>query len=163
MGRRAIIISAAVLALAGCGRGGSGAEERAAGDRAKAPPANITITSPEGHAEVRTGAGALTGLPEGVPAYPGADATGGVDVTGAGAQAQDQGRIIGFRTSDTPAQVIAFYAQSVSAAGYRIANQMAMGPTAALTAQRGESDVVNIIATGAGGATQVQIIVARGS
>ena len=152
-----LIAGAALLALAACGRGGNAPEER---DRTQ--PANITITAPDGHAEVRTGSGALAGLPEGVPAYPGADTTGSVDVSGAGAQGQDQGRILGFRTSDTPAQVIAFYAQSVGGAGYRIANQMTMGPTASLTAQRGEGEVVNIVATQAGGATQVQIIIARG-
>lgn len=150
-----LLIGAALLALAGCGRSGGGAEERA-----KTPtPANITVSSPEGTAQVRTG-GALTGLPEGVPAYPGADTTASVDVSGG--QAQDEGRILGFRTGDTPAQVIAFYARSVSGAGYRIANQMNAGPTATLTAQRGEGEAVNIVATQIGGATQVQIIIARG-
>jgi hypothetical protein len=154
-----LIAVAALLALASCGRGGGG---NGAEERAKTAPANITISSPEGRAEVRTGGGALTGLPEGIPAYPGADTTASVDVSGAGAQGEGQGRILGFRTGDTPAQVIAFYAQSVSGAGYRIANQMQMGATASLTAQRGEGEAVNIIATQAGGATQVQIIVARG-
>ncbi|MEA3030445.1 MAG: hypothetical protein QOG13_1770 [Sphingomonadales bacterium] len=153
--RNRLLIGAALLALAGCGQSGGGAEERAR----TAPPANIIVTSPEGTAEVRTG-GALTGLPEGIPAYPGADTTASVDVSGG--QAQDRGRVIGFRTSDTPAQVVAFYGQSVGGAGYRIANQMNMGPTASLTAQRGEGEVVNIVATQAGGFTQVQIIVARG-
>jgi len=151
-----LLIGAALLALAACGRDGSGGAE----ERAKAPPpANIVVASPQGTAEIRTG-GALTGLPQGVPAYPGADTTASVDVTGG--QAQDEGRILGFRTGDTPAQVIAFYARSVAEAGYRIANQMSMGPTASLTAQRGEGEVVNIVATQAGGFTQVQIIVARG-
>jgi hypothetical protein len=150
-----LLIGAALLALGGCGQSGGGAEERAT----TAPPANIVVTSPEGTAQVRTG-GAQTGLPEGVPAYPGADTTASVDVSGN--QARDQGRILGFRTPDTPAQVLAFYTQSVGGAGYRIANQMSMGPTASLTAQRGEGEVVNIVATQAGGFTQVQIIVARG-
>jgi hypothetical protein len=149
------LIGAALLALAGCGQSGGGAEERAK----TPPPANITMTSPEGTAEVRTG-GAPAGLPEGVPAYPGADTTASVDVSGG--QAQDRGRILGFRTPDTPAQVIAFYARSVSGAGYRIANQMNSGPTATLTAQRGAGEAVNIVATQIGGATQLQIIVARG-
>jgi len=153
--KRIIISGAALMALAACGRGGSEAEQPA-----KAKPADIIIASPQGNAQVRVGGGALTGLPEGIPAYPGADTTASIDV--AGGEAQNQGRILGFRTSDTPAQVIAFYTQSVGGAGYRIANQMNMGATASMTAQRGEGEVVNIVATQAAGATQVQIIVARG-
>lgn len=150
-----IIVGAALIALAACNRGGSTPEEPS-----RTQPANIVVSSPQGNAQVRVGGGALTGLPEGIPAYSGADTTANVDVTAG--QGQDQGRILGFRTSDTPAQVIAFYTQSATAAGYRIANQMNMGPTASMTAQRGEAEVVNIVATQAGGATQVQIVVSRG-
>jgi hypothetical protein len=57
--------------------------------------------------------------------------------------------------------VIAFYARAVGGAGYRVAQQMTIGPTAMLTARKGESQAVTITATQAAGATQVQIVVGR--
>lgn len=159
--RSGMICGAALLALAACGRGGGEAERQAAPANAsvRTAPADITITTPNGTAEIHTG-GALAGLPEGIPAYPNADAGQNVDI--AGGSGPGQGRIQGFSTRDTPAQVIAFYAQAVGAAGYTIANRMDMGATATLTARRGQSGAVNIVATQAAGATQVQIIVAAG-
>jgi len=152
-----LITGAALMALAACGRGGSEAEQRA-----RTQPADIVITSPEGNAQVRIGGGgALTGLPEGIPAYPGADTTASVDVSGG--EAGNRGRILGFRTSDTPAQVIAFYGQAVTGAGYRVASQMNMGPTAMIVATRAEGEGVTVSATQSGGATQVQIVVGAGN
>jgi hypothetical protein len=151
---RRLAIGAALLALAACGRGGGGAAEESA------PPANIVINAPEGQVAVRTGGPATAG-PDGVPAYPNAAPGSSVDITGA--PGGSQGGISGFRTGDTPAQVVAFYAQALAGAGYRIASQMNLGPaTSSLTAQRGEGEAVNVTATQVGGATQVQIIVARG-
>lgn len=152
---RGLMTGAALLALAACGRGNDAANRQAAAGQAQ-PPANITVTTPEGTAEIRTGGGAASGLPEGIPAYPGASTTGSVDVSGA--SAQGQGHVVMFTTSDPPAQVIAFYAQAVGGAGYSIAQQMTVGPTAMLTAQKGEGEAVTITATQAGGATQVQVV-----
>jgi len=148
---------AALLALTACGRG----------DRQATPgnvatsgsPADITISTPNGTAEIRTG-GAPTGLPQGIPAYPNADAAQNIDINGG--SAPGQGRILGFRTSDAPAQVIAFYAQSVTSAGYTIANRMDMGATSSLTARGASGQMVNIVAAQSGGSTRVQIIVAAG-
>ena len=158
MDHKRIIIGAALMALASCGQSGNQAEQRA-----KTQPANIVITSPEGNAQVRIGGGggALTGLPEGIPAYPGADTTASIDVSGG--EAGNQGRILGFRTTDTPAQVIAFYTQAVTGAGYRVASQMNMGPTAMIVATRAEGEGVTVSATQSGGATQVQIIAGAGN
>lgn len=154
--KQRLIIAVAVLTLAGCGRGGGEADRRA--DQTAPPaPANITIATPEGQAEIRTGAGAA--LPAGLPPYPGAVANAAVEVSGV--SPQDQGGIYGFSTSDAPAQVIAFYAEAARRGGYTIANQMNMGATATLTAQKGGGEAVNITATQAGGATQVQLIVAH--
>jgi hypothetical protein len=151
------IIAATMLALAACGRGGNGADRQANQAAPPAPaPANITIATPEGTAEIRTGAGAA--LPAGLPAYPGAQPNAAVEVSGGAPQ--NQGGIYGFRTSDPPAQVIAFYAEAARRGGYTIANELNMGATATLTAQKGPGEAVNITATQAGGATQVQLIVA---
>ena len=154
---RAAMTGLALLALGGCGRSGGEANRQAAPGPGQ-PPANIVVTSPEGRAEVRTGV-AASALPGGIPAYPGASLAGSVDVSGAAAEGQ--GHVVAFTTPDSPAQVIAFYGQAVGAAGYRVAQQMNMGPTAMLTATRGEGEAVTVTATGAGGATQVQIVVGQ--
>jgi hypothetical protein len=144
---------AALLALAACGKSAP-ADQAAPG--AGQPPANIVVTTPDGRAEVRTG-GAPGALPGGLPAYPGASATGSIDVSGA--SAEGSGHVVAFTTPDPPAQVIGFYSQAATAAGYRIAQQMTMGPTQMMTAARAEGDGVTVTATQAGGATQVQIVV----
>lgn len=153
-----LIAAAAVLALAACNRGGNEADRQAAGQGQ--PPANVTVTTPEGRVEVR--AGPATGLPEGIPAYPGASTVGGVNVSGG--SAQGEGNVIVFTTTDPPAQVIAFYVQAAGAAGYRVAQQMTMGPTAMMAATRGAGDGegLTVTATGAGGATQVQVVAGHG-
>jgi hypothetical protein len=151
---RPSMIAAALLALAGCGRGGGEANRQSA--PAGEAPANIIIATADGTAEIRTGTGAA-GLPEGIPAYPGADPNAAVQVTGGAPGAE--GGLFGFRTSDAPAQVIAFYAAAAGSGGYRIANRMEMGATATLTAEKGDGTVINVIATPAGGFTQVQLIV----
>ena len=147
---RRLIIGTGLLALAACGRSGTEVRQDAAG--------NVTVDSPEGHAAVRRGA-PIAGLPEGVPAYPGADTSASVDVTGTSPDGQ-QGRVVTFTTPDPPAQVIGFYARSVGGAGYTIASQATMGPTAMLTAQKTGGKTITITATQAGAATQVNIVVA---
>ncbi|HEV2818647.1 MAG TPA: hypothetical protein VGW40_15665 [Allosphingosinicella sp.] len=157
--RRYRAIAGALLALAACGRGGDEANRQAAPGAAQ-PPANITVTTPEGRAEVRTGGAAPGAIAAGIPAYPGATVAGTVDVTGA--SAEGTGHVVAFTTADPPAQVIGFYRQAAEAAGYRVAQQMNMGPTAMLTAARGESEGVTVTATRAGGTTQVQLVVGQG-
>ncbi|MBV9883635.1 MAG: hypothetical protein JO276_11555 [Sphingomonadaceae bacterium] len=156
---RAIIIGAGLLALAGCGRGG-GTETQAGNVNVRATPGDITISTPNGVAQIHTGTGTAA-LPEGIPAYPNAEAGQSMDVSGA--SAQGQGHVVSFGTHDSPAQVIDFYVRAAGGAGYQIVNQMNMGATATLTARKGEGQAVNVVATQAGGATQVQIVVADGT
>lgn len=165
---RARIALATLLALSACGGGGSAGNEAAKAEPGAAPapgapgqpPADVSISTPQGKAEIRSGAGAAANWPEGVPPYPGADTNQSVNVSG-GAPGGN-GRILGFRTGDTPQQVIAFYAPAVVRGGYSVANQMDMGQTATLTARRGQGEVLNITATRTGEVTQVQIIAAAG-
>lgn len=153
-----LIIGGALLALAACNRSPSEGDREAAAPQAQPPaPANVTISTAGGRAEIRTGGNAA--LPAGLPPYPGAEPNAAVEVSGGAPQ--DQGGIYGFRTGDAPAQVIAFYAEAARRGGYTIANQMSMGPTATLTARNGAGEAVNVTATQAGGATQVQLIVAH--
>ena len=151
------MIGAALLALAACGRSGGEAQRGAGNVAIGGAPGDITISTPNGTAQIHAGTGAPAGLPEGIPAYPNVQAGQSVDISGG--SVQGQGRILSFSTPDAPAQVIAFYAQAVAAGGYSVANRMDMGATSALTATRGEGQAVNIVATQAGGGTQVQIII----
>ena len=151
------MIGAALLALAACGRSGGDAQRGTGNVAVGGTLADITISTPNGTTQVHTGTGAPSGLPEGIPAYPNVQAGQSVDISGA--SVQGTGRILSFSTPDAPAQVIAFYAQAVGAGGYTVANRMDMGATSSLTATRGEGQAVNIVATQAGGATQVQIII----
>lgn len=153
---RTIVTGAALLALAGCGGVGGSEQANEAGRRARAGPAETTIVTPQAKAELRSGDGAMAALPAGLPAYPGAESTGGVEVTAA--SAEGSGGIVGFRTGDSPARVVDFYATAAERAGYRIAQRSSFGTTAMLTAQRGAGEVLNVTATETGGATQVQII-----
>jgi hypothetical protein len=160
---RATIGLATLLILAGCGSGSGNGGGNTAEAGAAAPgqrPAEISISTPEVKAEIRSGGGAVANWPEGVPPYPGAATDQSVNVTG-GAPG-GAGRLLGFRTGDTPQQVIAFYAPAVVRGGYSIANQMDMGQTATLTARRGQGQALNITATRIGDVTQVQIIAAAG-
>ena len=158
--RNKIMAGAALAALlAACGgTGGSGDKaEREARER----PADATIVTPEGKAEIRSGTGAATaGLPTGIPAYPGADTTGSIQISGA--SAEGSGGIVGFRTSDSASQVVDFYAAAAERAGYRIAARSSFGANAMLTAQRGEDEVLNVTATPTPEGTQVQIIAGGG-
>jgi hypothetical protein len=158
-----LIAGAALLALAACGRSGGEAERQAAAGNASVSvtPGDITISTPNGTAEIHTGGGAPTGLPAGIPAYPNADPGQNIDINGG--QAPGQGRILSFSTHDAPAQVIAFYAQAVAAGGYTVANRMDMGSASTLSAQKGGGHV-SIVATQAGAnGTRVQIIIAAGA
>lgn len=164
--RSRLITGAALgLLLAACGGGGEAGNGSAAGTeaerRARQGPADAIIVTPEGKAEIRSGGGAMAGLPAGIPPYPGADTTASVQVSGTAPGGS--GGILGFRTADPPARVVDFYAAAAERAGYRIAQRMTAGPTAMLTAQRGEGEVLNVTATSAAGAgTQVQIIAGLG-
>jgi hypothetical protein len=155
---RAIVALATLLALSACGGGGSAGNEAA--NAPGQPPAEISVSTSQGKAEIRSGAAAAANWPEGIPPYPGADTSQSVNVSG-GAPG-GAGRILGFRTGDTPQQVIAFYAPAVARGGYSVANQMDMGQTATLTARRGQGEALNITATRTGEVTQVQIIAAAG-
>ena len=156
--KRRLIGAATILALAGCGGndapggGSSGAE---------GPPA-MTIVTNEGRAEIRTGGSASANLPDGIPAYPGADTTGGMTITGGPADGSGGGAMTSFRTADAPARVVEFYAAAAERAGYRVAARMTMGPNAALTAEKeGGGFHVNALQTGNG--TMVQLVVGRDS
>lgn len=161
---RPILLASPLLALAACG--GTPANQPAAmpgqpgvqvtPSAPGQPPAQISVNTPEGRAEIRTGAGAAA-MPRGLPPYPGATADQSVNVTGA--SPQGSGRIVGFRTADPAAQVISFYADAAGRAGYRVLSRVDAGATATLALQRDGGENVAITATRVGDYTQGQMIV----
>ena len=149
--RRTFLASAALLALGGCGDGAANSGASASGENGAA----AGYASPDRRSEVRSDA-ALSGLPEGIPPYPRV-ASGGAIQFG-GAEEEGEMRAMGFRTADPPADVIAFYVDAAARAGFREMNRTASGPSQVLGLERDNGDVMNIIATAAAGATNVQIM-----
>lgn len=149
--RRTIMSGAALLALGGCGGGGE-----AGGGNAAAPVP--VLASPDGRSEVR-GDADFSGLPEGIPAYP--RVRGGGAIQFGGVSEEGEMRIMGFRTADPPADVIAFYADAAARAGFRVIQRVNAGPSSALGLARDNGDVVNITATGTPSGTSVQIMAGR--
>lgn len=160
---RPILVTTLLVTLAGCGGTPANQAAQAPGQpSAQAPgpgqpPGGISVATPDGRAEIRTGAGAAP-YPDGLPQYPGATADQSVNVTGS--SPQGSGRILGFRTGDPAAQVIGFYADAAGRAGYRVVSRMDTGGSATLIVQRGAGETVSISATRIGDFTQAQIVVA---
>jgi hypothetical protein len=155
----------AMLALTACGgsdeqvyRGPDGEEVRV--DRGG--DGTTTYSSTDGEATITTG-GPGTTMPAGLPAYPGAESTGGVNANVTGRDG-GSGQISSFQTSDAPAEVIAFYRNALQRGGYTIAGTMDLGQTQMITAERADGDGgVQITATSAGGrGTTVSVIAGMG-
>ena len=150
--RRTYMAGAALLALAGCGGGASEADSGADSDNSAA----VSLTSPDGRSEVRSGDAALSGLPDGIPPYPRADPEGAIQF--GGASEDGEMRAMGFTTADPPAAVVAFYADAAGRAGFREIHRVASGPTQVLGFQRDNGDMMNVTATATPRGTSVQIL-----
>jgi len=141
--RRSFTAGAALLALGACG--GSGTQ---AGSGVNTENSAVgSYANPGGRTEVRAGDAALSGLPEGIPPYPRADARGAIQFGGP-TEAGDEARMMGFRTSDPAALVITFYADAGQRAGFREIHRSTTGQSEVLGLQRDNGDVMNITATG---------------
>ena len=136
-----------LLALAACGPAAPGA-----GNSAAPTPAG---TSPDGRGEVRSDA-QFSGLPAGIPAYPRVNPGGAIQM--GGESDGNEMRVMGFRTADPPAQVIAFYADAATGAGFRIVRRAETGPSTVLGLARDNGDAMNVTATGTPTGTSVQIM-----
>lgn len=148
---RAIIMACtSLIALAGCGGAAPQAE-----NGGSAAPATGAMASPDGRSEVRADA-AFSGLPEGIPAYPGADGRGALQMGGREDGAEM--RIMAFRTADSPSQVIAFYSDAAARAGYQVVRRAEVGPSSVLGLARDNGDAMNVTATGTPTGTNVQIM-----
>lgn len=155
--RRIILTATMLAALAGCGGAPQGDGGNTVGTAAGSGTG--AITSPDGRSEVRADA-AFSGLPEGIPAYPGADGRGGIMM--GGASEEGEMRVMAFRTADSPDRVIAFYTEAATRAGFRAIHRADTGPSTVLGLERDNGDVMNITATATGAGTSVQIMAGRG-
>jgi hypothetical protein len=148
-----------LLALAACGPAAPGpGNGAAAGPAPGAAPAPGSLASPDGRSEVRTDA-QFSGLPAGIPAYPRVNPGGAIQM--GGESDGNEMRVMGFRTADTPAQVIAFYADAGAQAGFRVVRRAESGPSTVLTLARDNGDGMNVTATGTPTGTNVQIMAGR--
>ena len=154
--------TAAALLVAGCGRSDTSSANKgtatviAQGGNAtvtKDANGSITATTPEGTAQIRSGAPSGN-LPGGLPAYPNAQAAGGMEVTGA-ANGQ-QGHVVTFTTSDQPGQVLDFYANAASQAGMQTLARTNMGPNGTLALMKG-SEAISVTTVQMGAQTQVTV------
>jgi hypothetical protein len=165
--RHSVMTATALLALAGCGgraapeggRDNAGGAAPDAGRGNGAGAAQAPVTSTDGRSEVRADAD-FSGLPEGIPAYPRVSGAGAVQF--GGATGEGEMRVMGFRTADPPAAVVAFYADAAARAGFREIHRLRSGRSEVLGLERDNGDVMNVTATAAPGATSVQIMAGRG-
>lgn len=142
---RKFVPAAAMLALAACGGGNRDGNQ-------------VTIETPEGEVKVRADGSAAPNLPEGIPAFPGAQAQTSVSIQGR--EAGQAGTIVGLSTNAPPAEVMRFYNEAAQRAGYSVSANMTMGDTAMLTADRNGRSL-HITASRSGEETQIQIIAGR--
>lgn len=124
------------LILAGCGGEESAVYDESEADQAAAAIArgeeDVTIRSETGD-EIRVRTGEASGpLPGGMPAYPGANRTGGYSANSTGAEG-GSGQIVAFSTDDSPAEVIAFYREAIEDSGREITASMDMGQMQSLS------------------------------
>ena len=78
-----------------------------------------------------------------------------------GASDGDEMRVMGFRTADTPAAVIAFYAEAAAPRRLSRRPPRRAGPSDVLGLARDNGDVMNVTATGTPTGTSVQIMTGR--
>lgn len=155
------LIALAMLGLTACGgadeqvyTGPDGEEVRVE----RGGDGTTTYRSDDGEATITTGDSGAA-MPAGLPAYPGAQTTGGVNINAAGRDG-GSGQISSFQTEDAPADVIAFYRAALERGGYTIAANMDLGETKMISASRADGNGgVQVTATSAGGrGTTVSII-----
>lgn len=85
----------------------------------------MRVKTDDGEAHIETGEGVR--MPMGLPAYPGANSTGGMSVTATGEAGGGLNGMVAFETRDAPEKVIAFYRAAAARAGKKIENEMTMG------------------------------------
>ncbi|HEY5047927.1 MAG TPA: hypothetical protein VII49_07920 [Rhizomicrobium sp.] len=159
---RAYLIALACLAmLAGCDRQrqehtvtipGNGGTMTVSGNGQ-----NFTVKDANGNQSVTVNSGGVAAavLPGFVSVFPGAK----IDSSVVGVGAKGNGGTVILETSASPADVIAYYKQKSSAAGFGETMNMATGGTTMFTASSKDSKkTVEVVASTSNGATHAQVI-----
>lgn len=146
-------LAIAAVALAACGK-----KEEGAKPSVTATPGGYTVRSGDGKAVVTSGVGAIatTGLPDFAPVYPGA----AIQSSAAGiGDANTNGGMVVFTTSDAPDKVLAFYRGKAQANGLKSQLDADMGAARQFAANdEATGRVLQVIVSSQGGASQVQLI-----
>ena len=132
-------LGAALLILAGCN---GGDQNPSRGNAAQAASAD---SQP------------FANLPAGVPAYPGAASARSESVSAEYANGVS-GRMVRFRTSDRPRQVVDFYADAATRAGYHIDERTNTEALSMIGYSKPGAPQIAITATAGDGATEVSIM-----
>ncbi|RIV90497.1 hypothetical protein D2V17_04390 [Aurantiacibacter xanthus] len=123
---RAVVISAAVLALAACGSDDSNTIETEDGDITYTVDEDsgktvTTVTNAEGETvKVQSGEGAAANLPDGFTLYPGARVVSSTNVSSGGSN----GALVELESPAKAEEIVAFYRKEAEAAGIEIKMEM---------------------------------------
>ncbi len=148
----------ATLAVVAVSLGACGKTEDSGKPTVTATADGYTVKSRDGSATVTTGAGAAAAanLPAFAPAYPG----GQVQSSAAGiGDAETNGGMVVFTTTDSPDKVLAFYRNKAQASGLKPQLDADMGAARQFAANdEATGRVLQVIVSGQDGASQVQLI-----
>ena len=155
--RKSLIVLAACLALAACGKSDRDKKEVIVSDGNGAVSVtgngeHITIKSDDGKTTVNINANGLGNvkLPDYAPLYPGAKTQGMVTAKNA------EGGTVAFETGASPQQVIDFYKQKSASAGLAEKMNMASGTGATFMASDGKK-TLQVVAVKRDSGSHVQI------
>lgn len=161
LGDFAMRLVIAALAIAAVSLGACGKKPENDKPSMTASPGGYTIKSGDGKAVITSGAGAAaaTSLPTFAPVYPG----GAIQSSAAGiGDADTDGGMVVFTTSDSPDRVLAFYRDKAKASGLTSQLDADMGAARQFAANdEATGRVLQVIVSGASGASQVQLIWGR--
>tara|TARA_A100001391_G_scaffold7621_6_gene4943 strand:- start:26351 stop:26845 length:495 start_codon:yes stop_codon:yes gene_type:complete len=146
---RAVVISAAVLALTACGSDDSDTIETEDGEVAydvdqDSGEVNATITNADGETvTIQSGEGAASSLPDGFTLYPGAKVVSSTNVSaGSGS-----GALVQLQSSAEPEEIVAFYRKEAEAAGIEIKMEMKANEAQIVSGESGDGLVFSINAS----------------
>ena len=159
---RAVVISAAILALAGCGSDDSDTIETEDGEVTytvddDGGAVNATITNADGETVVvQSGEAAAANLPDGFTLYPGAKVVSSTNVSSGGSS----GAMVALESAATPEQIVAFYREEAEAAGIEIKMEMKANEAQIVSGESASGLVFSINAAPAdGGGTSATLTI----
>ena len=156
------ILMSTCLALSACGSGQSDEVTTEADDSASysidqaTGEAQMTITTDDGVATVRSGSNVPIDLPLGFGVYPGATVTSNSVVDHDGGE----GSLIFFTSEDAPSDILEFYREQAETAGIEVAMDIAINDGGMLAGSSPDGASFTINANSADDGTSAQLMVA---